>query len=85
VAIVPESVGNLVFTSAFADEHGNFEVTGLHPGRYLIGVGIQAQPGSPERKSSIYYPGVRTRDQAVIVDLGQEEKRTNIDFQLPNQ
>ena len=83
VAIVPVSTGNLQFTSAFADELGRFEVKSLHPGRYLVGVGIQGQPTSAEWRSRVYYPGVRDRNLAVIIDLGRAEKRTNVDFQLP--
>jgi hypothetical protein len=81
VAVVPVSTGNLQFTSAFSDELGRFEVKQLHPGRYLVGVGIQT--GSANWRSRIYYPGVRDRNLAVTVDLGWAEKRANIDFQLP--
>lgn len=34
-------------------------------------------------QSGIYYPGVRDRDLAVIIDLGRAEKRANLNFQLP--
>lgn len=68
--------------TAYADEHGYFEVRGLEPDRYLIGVGIQAQPDTPEWRSRVYYPGVRTRDEATVIELGKAEKRTNIDFKL---
>lgn len=84
VAIVPVSAGSLQFTSAFADELGRFEVRALHPGRYLVGVGIQAQPGSSEWHSRVYYPGVRDRNVAVTINLDSAEKRTNVDFQLPS-
>jgi hypothetical protein len=84
VAIVPVSPGNLGFTSSIADEQGYFEVKGLHPGSYLVGVGIQSLPESREWKSRVYYPGVQSRDAAVIIELGQAEKRTNVDFWLPN-
>ena len=83
VAIVPLAAGNLQFTSALADELGRFEVKALHPGRYLVGVGIQGQPNSAEWRSRVYYPGVRDQNLAVIIDLGRAEKRTNVDFQFP--
>jgi Carboxypeptidase regulatory-like domain len=84
VAVVPVSIGNLQFTSAVSDELGRFEVKDLHPGRYLVGVGIQSQAGSANWRARPYYPGVRDRNLAVIVDVGWAEKRTNIDFQLPS-
>lgn len=83
VAIVPVSAGNLQFTSSLTDELGRFEVKALHPGRYLVGIGIQAHPGSADWRSRIYYPGVRDRNLAVLIDLGRAEKRANLDFQLP--
>jgi hypothetical protein len=83
VAIVPVSTGNLQFTSAFSDELGRFEVKALHPGRYFVGVGIQPRAGNMDGWSGIYYPGVRDRNLAVIIDLGGAEKRANLNFQLP--
>ena len=71
------------FTSAVADEHGYFEVRGLHPGGYLVGIGIAAQDGSLEWQSRVYYPGVPIRDMAVIVELGQAGRGVEINFRLP--
>jgi hypothetical protein len=65
------------------DDHGYFEARGLDPGRYLVGIGIAADPDTPEWRSRVYYPGVRTKEEATIIELGKAEKRTNIDFQLP--
>jgi hypothetical protein len=65
------------------DDNGYFQAKGLEPGRYLVGVGIEAQTGSLEWQSRIYYPGVRTKDEATVIELHTSEKRTNIDFQLP--
>lgn len=83
VAIVPVSAGNLQFTSAFTNELGRFEVKALHPGRYLVGIGIQTRPGTAEWRSRVYYPGVRDSNLAVMIELGKGEKRTSVDFQLP--
>jgi hypothetical protein len=84
VAIVPTSPGGLQFDSAIADEDGYFEIKGAQPGRYLLGIGIQARQGSRLWRSRVYYPGVRTSDAAVVIELGQAEKRANINFQVPN-
>lgn len=82
VAVVPVSAGSLQFTSGFSDELGRFEVKALHPGRYLVGVGIQ--PGAGNKNGQpVYYPGVRDRNLAVVVELGSAEKRADLDFQLP--
>lgn len=61
VAIVPPSSGNLQFTSALADELGRYEVKALHPGRYLVGIGIQDKPGSAVWRSRVYSGGAEPK------------------------
>jgi len=79
VAIVPVSPEGQPF-SVTTDGEGHFEVGGRKPGSYLVGVGLLAQPGSPEWQSRVYYPGVSTREQAKVIKLGEGEWRTDIDF-----
>jgi hypothetical protein len=72
------------YMSAYVDADGNFEARGVEPGRYLVGLGIRAGSGYfSDVPSPIYYPGVPTKEQASIIQLGPAEKRTHIDFQLP--
>jgi hypothetical protein len=82
VAIVPVSPRGVQFT-VFTDQEGHFEVRGQQPGSYLVGVGLLAEIGSSEWKSRVYYPGVPTREEAKVIELGDGERRTNIDFKLP--
>lgn len=82
VDVVSEELGE--YRSVYVNEEGDFQVNGLRPSRYLVGVGIQAEQNSPEWQSRVYYPGVSTRESAVIIELGQGEKRTGIDFSLPH-
>ena len=81
VAIIPISPVHPQFT-VDADANGYFEVWGRQPGQYLIGVGLLAPSDSAEWQSRIYYPGVRTLEQAKVVQLDVGEWRTDIDFQL---
>jgi hypothetical protein len=81
VAIVPTSPLHPQFT-VDADENGYFEVSGRQPGQYLVGVGLSAPFDSAEWKSRVYYPGVRTREHAKVIELDVGEWRTDIDFQL---
>ena len=83
VAIVPVSPEGQPFT-VIADGQGHFEVGGRQPGNYLVGVGLLGQPGSPEWQSRVYYPGVRSRDQAATIQLGEGEWRTDINLKLPS-
>jgi Carboxypeptidase regulatory-like domain len=70
--------------SVYVDDDGYFEARGLEPGRYFVGIGIASQSGTPEWKSRVYYPGVRIKEQATVVELGDSEKRTNLDFLVPD-
>lgn len=79
IVVVPESNPDGEFTSEFTDDQGYYEFHGLWPGRYLIG--LDFHPDS-ESSPDVYYPGVKSRDKAVVIDLGQAEQRLNIDFQL---
>jgi hypothetical protein len=78
------SVDSEHFTSAYVDAKGYFEAKDVKPGRYVVGLGIRAGTGYfSDVPTPVYYPGVRTKDQATIIELRPSEKRTNIDFQLP--
>lgn len=84
VAIIPISPVHPQFT-VDADENGYFEVSGRQPGQFVLGVGLLAPFGSAEWQSRVYYPGVRTREEAKVIELGEGERRTDLDFQLlPN-
>jgi hypothetical protein len=69
--------------SAYVDDEGRFEARGLEPGRYVIGVGINAQPNTAEWRARVYYPGVRSKDEAIVVELGTAERRRGVDFKIP--
>jgi hypothetical protein len=62
------------------DDQGYYQLRGLTAGRYLVGIGITAQPDSFEWRSRIYYPGVHSKQLAATVDLGTNQIRTGIDF-----
>jgi len=83
VAAVPADDEEAGFKSDLTNKEGFFEIKGLHPGRYLIGIGIQYGHTAPEWKSRVYYPGVRTSDLAVVVEVSKEEPQANIKITLP--
>jgi hypothetical protein len=73
-----------IFTSAYVDAKGDFEAKGVKPGRYVVGLGIRAGTGYfSDVPTPVYYPGVGTREKAIVVEIHPGEKITNIDFQLP--
>jgi hypothetical protein len=69
--------------STTADENGYFEIEGLDPAVYLVGIGIGMQHDSPEWKSRVYFPEGRTEESAAKVELGLAEKRADIDIRIP--
>ncbi len=79
VVVVPKSNPDEQFASVLTDGNGYYEFHGLWPGRYLVGLDVRPESeGSPD----LYYPGVTSRDKAVVIDLGQAQQRLNIDFHL---
>jgi hypothetical protein len=81
VAIIPISPVRPQ-TIVNADENGHFEVDGRQPGNYLVGVGLLAPLDSAEWKSRVYYPGVTLKKYAKVIELGDGEWRTDINFKL---
>ena len=81
VAIIPIAPLRPQFT-VIADKEGRFEVAGRQPGQYIVGVGLLAPFDSAEWKSRVYYPGVPAKEQAKVIELGDAQWRTDIDFRL---
>jgi hypothetical protein len=78
------SVDSELFRNTYVDAEGNFEAKGVKPGRYVVGLGIRAGTGYfSDVPTPVYYPGVRTKEEATTIELRPNEKRTNVDFQLP--
>ena len=63
------------------DSRGHFEVRGQEPGRYIVGEGVYANT-TAEWRLRVYYPGVSSREEAIAIDLGDGETRSDIDFRL---
>jgi hypothetical protein len=67
-------------------EDGRYELKGLPPGRYLLGVNLNhySEPGDPSNAyPRTYYPGVAQRSQAEAVSLGAGERVKDRDITLP--
>lgn len=64
----------------------------LSSGKYVIGINL---PGSPTwkpagcagtcsiPKASLYYPNMRNRTDALVINLATDEKHDDIDFTIP--
>lgn len=79
-AIQVEAVSATGFSSSYTDASGHFEIHGLVPGEYSLGLHISA---AEIGKASLYAPGVRDRAKAQVIELGRAEKRDDVDIRLP--
>ena len=82
VEIIPVSGGDPTFV--IADENGNFQVRGLSPGLYWVGVPTHPYSEGPAAYEKIYYPGVQDRSRAIPLEVGSSERQIHIDFQVPS-
>jgi len=82
------------FNTITSDAHGYFHSDGMVPGKYVVGINL---PGSPAWKiascggacevppASLYYGGMHSRSDALVLALGEDEQRKDIDFVVPVQ
>ncbi len=65
--------------------NGEFEITGIRPGRYLLYVKLKDEPGRNEDEELFFYPGVFDKSKAGIIEVSLGQKQTIPSFQLPPQ
>lgn len=85
------------YTTEKSDASGYFREDSLAPGKYVVGIKLPDAPawkfgGScagegcknqiPE-ESFLYYPGMHNRADALLITIGKDEKRDDIDFIVP--
>jgi Carboxypeptidase regulatory-like domain len=85
------------FETEMSDARGYFHRETLSSGKYVIGINLPGEPtwkpsgcaGTPGAcsvpKASLYYPGMRNRADALVINLATDEKRDDIDFTIPAQ
>lgn len=74
----PVSLNNL---RARTDRDGRYELTGVPPGRHLVGFGLGSEPDAPYPRT--YYPGVADSAQATVVEVGPGQRLELLDLRLP--
>ena len=85
------------FETMTSNAKGYFHREMLSSGRYVIGINLPGEAtwkpagcsGTPGAcvvpKASFYYPNVKNRADALVIDLATDEKRDDIDFTIPAQ
>ena len=78
-----------------SDARGYFRMESLSSGKYVVGINLPGAPtwkpsgcaGTPGAcfipKAYLYYPGMRNRADALVINLATDEKRDDIDFIIP--
>lgn len=93
IAVLIEEQGG--YTTLRSDPNGYFHLESEPAGTYVVGINLpNAGPwrdggcsgaGCSIPKASLYYPGVRNRADAIVINLSEDEKRDDIDFIIPVQ
>jgi hypothetical protein len=91
--IEPDGDGSS-YNTTITDAHGYFTFNSLRPGEYTVGINL---PGAPPWKyggcggacevppASLYYNAVAERPHALVIMLATDEKRLDVDFNVPPQ
>lgn len=62
---------------------GNFVSYNIPPGLYTLSVNYGNPPNDESPFPTVFYPGVRDKSQATIIEIKAGEEIKNIEFQLP--
>jgi hypothetical protein len=76
-----EEHGARYFDCSKAD--GHFEMEMMSPGKYFLVARDEVMVDSFKSKSTLYYPGVRDREQAAIVSIEASKYGKNLEIRIP--
>lgn len=69
--------------SACTDEQGEFELTQIPKGQYVLVANADGRPSGREPFPKIFYPNVTERERAAVIDINPGEKLANLDIVIP--
>jgi hypothetical protein len=69
--------------SAYTDRDGRYEFTDLAPGRYVLGVGLDAIRSEGFAYARIFYPGTPDPAKATVITVEEGQKLANYTLKLP--
>lgn len=71
--------------SDYIRDQGRFELTGIRPGRYRLGINVNDPADEEMPYPPVWYPGVPEKSQAMIIDVGPGQKFSDIVIKLPRK
>ncbi|MEN3328515.1 MAG: Carboxypeptidase regulatory-like domain [Acidobacteriota bacterium] len=69
--------------SACTDEEGQFEITQIPNGQYVLVANPDGRLSSREPFPTIFYPNVTEPERAAVIDISPGEKLANLDIFIP--
>lgn len=66
---------------SYASKNGQFEITGVPPGKYVLYYELQAEDS--ENRQKYFYPSVKKQEEATIINIALGKSLEGIDFQIP--
>lgn len=67
----------------WTDKEGYYEFVRVPPGSYLLGFNLTWAPDKDGPYPRTFYPGVKTREEAALITVGEGEKLKGYDMTLP--
>lgn len=86
--------GGSGYNTIESDTNGLFSSDGMTPGKYLVAIEPPESPRSAISScggaceippGALYYPWMHDRSDALVIELAEDEKRSNIDFTVPQK
>jgi len=65
------------------DEQGQFEITEIPEGQYVLVANQDGKPSNREPFAKVFYPNVTERERAAVINISPGEKVANLDIVIP--
>ncbi|MBO0862348.1 MAG: carboxypeptidase regulatory-like domain-containing protein [Chloracidobacterium sp.] len=76
---------NTLVGFGMTDVEGRFSLVGVPPGEYVLGVNITVAPNRRFPYRPTWYPDAASRQEAVIIKVGQGQKLSSYDIVMPRK
>jgi hypothetical protein len=89
VELIPTQVepdSKYLFTlDSVSDDDGRYRIDGIPPGEYYLGTSIESMPTKEYPFPRVYFPGVKNRNEAVIISIGENPVVHEYDLHIPGK
>ncbi len=67
----------------YTDKTGHFSITNIPSGRYTLSINYLIEPTEESPFPTVFYPNVKKRENAMIIEVGLGQRIDSLVFQLP--